>query len=130
MSQLKTVWRLLTVGDKILAGSLIVISLFSLTILNAVSRPGETAVIHVENRQRFNKNLNQPETFTVAGFVSESTIEIRRNAIRVVGSGCPQELCVRQGSISQTGEIIVCVPNKLTIAIQGSRKNKFDAVTG
>lgn len=130
MSNLKTVLQLLTRGDKILASSLILISVLSFTVLKAVKEPGQIAVIKVENLQKFSKNLNRAEKFSVSGHISETSIEIVGGAIRVISSGCPQKLCVRQGSISQTGEIIVCVPNKLTISIGGARKNKFDAVTG
>ncbi len=130
MSQLKAVWQLLTTGDKILASSLILISILSFAILKAVNRPGQIAVIKVENQQKFSKNLNRDEKFGAGGYIGETTIEIVNKAIRVVSSDCPQRLCVRQGSITRTGEIIVCVPNKLTISIEGRRKNKFDAVTG
>ncbi len=130
MSNLKTVWQLLTKGDKILASFLILLSLFSFTILKAVNQPGQIAVIKVENLQKFSKNLNRDEKFNTSGHIGETSIEIVNKAIRVVSSDCPQKLCVRQGSITHTGEIIVCVPNKLTISIEGKRKNKFDAITG
>jgi len=130
MSNLKTVLQLLTRGDKILASSLILISVLSFTVLKAVKEPGQIAVIKVENLQKFSKNLNRAAKFSVSGHISGTSIEIVGGAIRVISSGCPQKLCVRQGSIRQTGEIIVCVPNKLTISIGGARKNKFDAVTG
>ena len=130
MSSLKTVWQLLTKGDKILASFLILLSMFSFTILKAFNQPGQIAVIKVENLQNFNKNLNRDEKFSTSGHIGETSIEIVDKAIRVVSSDCPQKLCVRQGSIKHTGEIIVCVPNKLTISIEGRRKNKFDAITG
>jgi len=130
MSNLKTVWQLLTKGVKILASSLILISMLSFTILKAVNQPGQIAVIKVENLQKFSKNLNRSEKFNTSGHMGEATIEIVNKAIRVVSSNCPQKLCVRQGNITHTGEIIVCVPNKLTISIEGKRKNKFDAITG
>ena len=57
MSHLKTVLQLLTRGDKILASSLILISVLSFTVLKAVKEPGQIAVIKVENLQKFSKNL-------------------------------------------------------------------------
>jgi len=130
MSGLKTVWGMLTMGDKILAFSLVLISMFSFTILKAIKQPGQIAVIKVDSSQEFSKNLNRAEKFSVNGHISETSIEIVDGAISVFRSGCPQKLCVRQGRITKTGEIIVCVPNKLTISIEGRRKNKFDAITG
>ena len=127
---MKTVLQLLTRGDKILASVLILISILSFTVLKAVKQPGQIAVIKVENRQKFSKNLNKAEKFSVSGHISATGIEIVDGAIRIIGSACPQKLCVRQGSIRQIGEIIVCVPNKLIISIGGTRKDKFDAITG
>jgi len=67
--------------------------------------------------------LNRDEKFNPSDHIGQTSIEIVNKAIRVVSSDCPQ-------SIAQTGGIIVCVPNKLTISIEGRRKNKFDAITG
>jgi len=130
MSNLKAVLHLLSRGDKILASSLILSSMLSFTVLKAVKQPGQTALIKVENLQKFSKNLNRAEKFFVSGHISDTAIEIVDGEIRIIGSDCPQKLCIRQGSIRQIGEIIVCVPNKLIISIGGTRKNKFDAVTG
>lgn len=126
----KAVWRLLTWGDKVIASFLLLVSLLSFAIVKALDRPGQIALITVQNGQKFSKNLSQNEKFFVSGQIGETTIEVFDGTIKVISSDCPQKLCVRQGGIRQTGEIIVCVPNRLTISIMGTRKNKFDAITG
>ncbi|MFQ5707152.1 MAG: NusG domain II-containing protein [bacterium] len=131
MSRLATeLTRLLTRGDKLLIGLLLLTGLGSSFLFHFFSSQGQTATIMVQNRLLLRKNLSENRVFKIRGAMGQTTIEISDSAIRVLDSDCPQKLCVHQGKISRTGEVVVCVPNKITIWIEGSRKNKFDAVTG
>ena len=42
-------------------------------------------------------------------------------------SDCKGQDCVKQHSISETGETIICLPNKIILEITGG-ENKYDAV--
>ncbi|MFQ5753060.1 MAG: NusG domain II-containing protein [bacterium] len=126
----QTIYRLFTPGDKILIVSLMLISFLSLWLLKYLTGAGEVALISVQGKQRMHKYLQTNEVFTVMGTTGEMTIEITKGSIHVLESSCPQKLCVRQGLIHNIDDIIVCVPNKLTIWIEGKRTNKFDAITG
>ena len=46
-------------------------------------------------------------------------IEIGDEEVRVIEADCPDKLDVKQGYISKTGEVIVCLPNRLVIEIKG-----------
>ena len=46
-------------------------------------------------------------------------IEIGDEKVRVIEADCPDQLDVKQGYISKTGEIIVCLQNMLVIEIKG-----------
>ncbi|MFQ6112677.1 MAG: NusG domain II-containing protein [bacterium] len=126
----KEIYRLLTLGDKILISTLILCGLFSFLSLQLEPGAGEFALISVQGVQEFRKSLKADEVFIIKGPVGETKIEIAQGSIRVVDSDCPQRLCVRQGKIRRTGEIIVCMPNRISIWIEGKHKNKFDAVAG
>lgn len=63
------------------------------------------------------------------------TIDLGTNKVRVQPEGvsmesahCPDKLCVKQGSISKSGESIICLPNKIIIEFKGS-DGEVDAVT-
>lgn len=127
---LKTVLRLLSPGDKILAAFLVIVSLFSFVVLKGVHEPGQVALVSIQGLPKLRKDLTQNQKFVFDGPIGKTTVEIKTHSIRVLDSECPQKLCVRQGMIRNTGEIIVCVPNKITIWIEGNRRNKFDAITG
>lgn len=70
-------------------------------------------------------DLSQNMEFVFA----EIKVEIKNNSIRIVESDCPHRICVHSGAISRPGEIIVCVPNKVMIEIQGKDESGFDAVS-
>ncbi len=47
----------------------------------------------------------------------------------VTDADCPDQLCVRQRSISRNGESIICLPHKLVLQIAGEEEGDLDAVT-
>ena len=40
---------------------------------------------------------------------------------------CPDRICVHSGSISESGESIICIPNRVTLLISGEGE-KYDTV--
>ncbi len=45
-------------------------------------------------------------------------------------ANCPDLLCVRQGRIRYTGQSIICLPNRLTVTVEGGESNGVDLVVG
>jgi len=71
-----------------------------------------------------------PKTFTYEGAGGfTNTIEAEEGRIRVSEAGCPDQICVHQGWISDGTVPIVCLPNKLVIEIKGGGDG-LDAATG
>jgi hypothetical protein len=60
-------------------------------------------------------------------------IEIGKDLrVRMLRSPCPGQLCLRLGSIHQSGEALVCVPNQVGVELLGSgsaSEQKLDGVT-
>lgn len=54
-------------------------------------------------------------------------VEIKGGEVSVTGASCKNQVCVRRGSISKTGESIVCLPNRLVVTIEGG--DGYDSVT-
>ena len=46
--------------------------------------------------------------------------EIRDGEVHMTEAGCPDQLCIHQGSIHIQGETIVCLPNRVTVEITGN----------
>ena len=74
--------------------------------------------------------VTEPYTFTLegpGGFTN--TIEVEHGRIRVLEAGCPDQVCVNQGYISDGTVPIVCLPNRLVIEIGGGG-DSLDAAAG
>jgi len=65
--------------------------------------------------------------FTVNG-IYNNKILVEKGRIRVIESDCPDQVCVRTGWLTKTGELAVCVPNRLMIKIEGENL-EIDGVT-
>lgn len=50
---------------------------------------------------------------------NENLLVIEGGSAHLEDSNCPDRLCVRQGTISRSGESIICLPHKLVISIEG-----------
>ncbi|MCM1134515.1 MAG: NusG domain II-containing protein [Clostridium sp.] len=49
--------------------------------------------------------------------------------VSVSDADCPDQLCVKQRSISNNGESIICLPHKLVLQIESEKEGELDAVT-
>ncbi len=53
---------------------------------------------------------------------------VENGAISVTESNCGDHTCMRTGSISRSGEVIVCVPNKAAVTIESKEQSELDVV--
>lgn len=58
-----------------------------------------------------------------------NTITVHSGQISVSEANCPDLVCVRTGAISQTGEVIACLPHKLIITISSDQTDSLDGLT-
>lgn len=53
---------------------------------------------------------------------------ISSQSASVTWADCPDQLCVRQRSISRQGQCIICLPHKLVIQVEQGKEGETDAV--
>lgn len=87
-----------------------------------------SAAIEVDGKAAGVYPLSEPQTITLPE-AEGVVIEIRDGTIFVAQSDCSDRRCMRMGRISRTGEMIVCLPHKLTITLIGS-SDGADVVIG
>lgn len=71
--------------------------------------------------------LDRDATIAVTGPHGKTVIVIQSGKAFVRSSPCPDQICRRMGPISHAGEAIVCVPNHVSVRIDG--QGKTDAVS-
>ena len=119
----------LTKGDKILIFAVMIISLASLVLIAKDGSRYNDKYISVqvdgkEHKKIIFDKVMIGKTIPIETELGYNLIEIGDGEVRVIEADCPDELDVKQGTISMPGEIIVCLPNKLIIEIKGMGNKK------
>ncbi len=123
-------WGLLTVADRVLIAALVLVSAASFAAVNRLRSTGQTVVVEADNREIYRGPLREPRRLVVHGPVGATVVEISQGAAWVSSSDCHLHICVRTGKITQAGWVIVCVPNRVVVRIEGHRHNRFDVIVG
>lgn len=72
--------------------------------------------------------LDRPARRVLALDYGPVTVEVAPGrGVHISESNCPAKVCMHHGWAHSTGETIVCLPNKLLVAIEGG-KSEYDAV--
>lgn len=55
-----------------------------------------------------------------------NTVVFENGAVRVSAADCPDQLCVKQGSIDRRGQTVVCLPHGLVITVKNASAADVD----
>lgn len=58
---------------------------------------------------------------------NHNIIKIEDGVVWMEEADCPDKLCINQGRISNAGQTIICLPNRVMVTIKGD-KNQYDGV--
>lgn len=93
-----------------------------LSLANRVSHREPAAVVDIsvdgEVVETLDLSIDRELTIQGAGDGTNHLI-IQDGQVWVTEASCPDHLCIRQGKISMDGQVIVCLPNRMTAAIRG-----------
>ena len=120
----------MTPGDIGLILVLLITSVASFTFVHSFTNGGRHVVVEVDGRHAMELSLDRNVTTTVQGPAGETTIQVEEGTVRALASPCPHKYCIRMGTISRRGEIIVCVPNRVFIYIRGGGSDDETALDG
>ena len=95
-----------------------------------LGKSGISAIIEQDGETVAELNLNKNTEFVLNdGKGGSNTITVQNGHISVTEANCPDLVCVRTGAISQTGEVIACLPHKLIITISSDQTDSLDSLT-
>ena len=114
--------------DIILIGALLLCALVLLLALKGGQRKEERAfaVVTVDGTEIGRYPLSQDGTFLLNG--GTNTLVIENGEAWISEADCPDKLCMGFGKISRNSEIIVCLPNRLIVVIEGGKSSDIDAL--
>lgn len=85
---------------------------------------GNAALVYVDNECKAVLDLGKDTSFSLGHGMK---VVVENGSVRMIGSTCPDHVCERMGPISAAGEVILCVPNRISVEISGK---EVDAVVG
>ena len=88
---------------------------------------GKYLEIYKNNEILATYSLNQKITKIIDGEKGETKITIDNGKVRFSSAPCAKKYCIHQGWINKANQIIICIPNKISISILGGKKN-YDSI--
>ena len=84
------------------------------------------AVVYKDNVEIKQLVLAQDAVVQVGGM----RIEVKGGKVHVLSTDCKNQICAHEGWISEPGQSLVCLPNKVVVDIPADRKSgKYDVVS-
>ncbi|MEW6229491.1 MAG: NusG domain II-containing protein [Bacillota bacterium] len=96
---------------------------------------GREAVIEVDNQQirriPFSQVTGVATIDVPARNGRKATVEVASDGrVRISESDCPDKICVRTGWITRPGQVIVCLPNRIVVEIEGDPQDGRHSLDG
>lgn len=113
--------------DFILIGTIIAIALVLLLATKLMQEEGAGVVVRLDGVEIGRYSLDVDGTYELNG--GSNVLVIKNGAAYLSEADCPDHLCVKQGKISKTGQVITCLPNKLTVSVYGAEENDVDLIS-
>lgn len=103
--------------EAVIIGLILFCSIAALYIMSRSGGGSQTAVIRCGD-VRCELSLDKDGVFRFDGIDAE--FEVKDGRIRLIKASCPDKICEKTGYIGSSGQSIICVPNKIAVAVVGS----------
>ena len=117
--------KLITKKDLILLSVVLLAGIVGILFMNSADK-GKSAEIIVDGKTT--EIISLDELYEKQ--INDVVVCCENGEIFIKESDCPDKVCMRSGSISKSGESIICAPNRVAVKIDGKKGNMPDAITG
>ena len=107
--------------DLILIGGILIVALIAFVFVQMNQDGGAYVLIRVDGEEVEQYSLSEEGTYPLNG--GPNILQIEGGEAWLTEADCPEHLCVQQGKISKTGQVITCLPNKLTVTVYGAEES-------
>ena len=115
------------IWDILLIGGCLLLALVLFLVFRFGQEGGAGVIVRVEGIEVARYSLYQNGTYPLNG--GTNTMVIENGEAWLSHANCPDELCVKQGRIRLNGQVITCLPNKLTVTVYGGEQNDVDLIS-
>jgi hypothetical protein len=121
--------KILKIGDVLLIICICLAIIMSMFVLKRPIGQGASVSILQDGKPVYNLSLSESRSINVNGPLGITRIRIEKGQVWITDAPCPQKICQRIGKISRAGSVIICVPNKILVEVNGDSKQELDSVT-
>ena len=108
--------------------AVIVVVLAVLFIWSFASHGGTSASIYVNGKLHSTLPLNKEASVTIKSEYGKNTVNIKDGKVSVTNATCRDKLCEKSFA-DKSGQSIVCLPNRLSVVIEGGKNtNETDVI--
>lgn len=86
---------------------------------------GAVVTVSVDGKITGTYSLNEDKEIRIN---DTNTLVIKDGEADMTKADCPDQICVKQKSISKNGETIVCLPNKVVITVISDSSSELDVI--
>ena len=108
--------------------ALIIIAVIVLAVWLIPSQSGEMVKIYVDGEIYKTISLSEDSETLVESQYGTNRVIVKDGAVLVSDANCPDKLC-EKNKISESGSSIICLPNRLSVVIEGGKQDeKIDVI--
>lgn len=118
-------------NDFIFLGAVLTACTLVLILFRLGAKSANTVFITVDGKEYAVCSLWEEQTIEIKSEQGEVTniVQIKGGQAKMIDADCPDGLCMQQKAISFDKENIVCLPNKVVVAVRGEKKSELDAIS-
>ena len=125
---------MITRWDKIIIIFVLVLAIGSYIVFSFLifGEQAESVEIYVNGTEYATYNLVEIKENKIIDIETElghNLIEISNKGAKMIDASCPDKTDIKSGEITKPGQIIICVPNRVSVKIIGKSKSNVDKVT-
>lgn len=118
---------MITKKDFLLICCILTFSAVSAVLCGFSENVSKTAVIEVNGKIFAEYNMDALAEEKIVDVYGKNKVRITSEYAEVIYADCPDKRDVKQGKISKSGQIIVCMPNKMTVTVKD--KKEYDDIS-
>lgn len=116
----------LKLGDFLIIVVLLIISFTPFYMLHNQEKADDQiiGIVKINNREVKRLSLAKDQKWRYQKNGKINIVQIKSHKIRVIDANCKDQVCVKEGWKSESGDTIVCLPHKFLIELKN--KNQID----